>query len=331
MKLGEIANSLGLSIENGSSETEITGVAGIEQAGPGHITFVSNPKYAAMAKTTKASAVIVDEKFPSIATAMLRGKNPYLAFAKAIELFYQPPRYEPGIHSTAAIHSTAKIGKDAHIGPYVSIDRDVEIGANAVLLAHVVIYPGVKIGDNFFAHAHSVIREYCQIGNNVVLQNGVIIGGDGYGFAKDEHGGWQKIQQSGPTILEDDVEVQSNSCVDRASVGETRIARGVKIDNLAQIGHGSSIGENTLLCAQVGLAGSTEIGKNAILAGQVGVAGHCRVGDGVIITAQSGTHGDIPAGSMVSGAPAFDHKLWLRCMAVFPKLPELVKLLRASK
>lgn len=331
MKLGDIANTLGLSLQNGSPETEITGVAGIENAGSGQITFVSNPKYAGLAKTTKASAVIVDEKFPSIATATLRGNNPYLAFAKAIELFYQPPKYEAGIHPTATIHSSAKIGKGAHIGPYVYIDCDVEIGADAVLLSHVVIYPGVKIGDNFFAHAHSVVREYCQIGNNVILQNGVIIGGDGYGFAKDEHGRWQKILQSGPTILEDDVEVQSNSCVDRASVGETRIARGVKIDNLAQIGHGSAIGENTLLCAQVGLAGSTEIGKNAILAGQVGVAGHCHVGDGVIITAQSGTHGDIPAGSMVSGAPAFDHKLWLRCMAVFPKLPELAKLLRTSK
>jgi UDP-3-O-[3-hydroxymyristoyl] glucosamine N-acyltransferase len=331
MKLGAIAKSLGLTLENGSPETEITGVTGIEEAGLGQITFVSNPKYAAVAKTTKAAAIIVDEKFPTVSTALLRGSNPYLAFAKAIELFYQPPRYEPGVHPTAAIHPTAKIAPDVHVGPYVSIDRDVEIGPQAVLLAHVVIYAGVKIGSNFFAHAHSVVREYCRIGNNVILQNGVIIGGDGYGFAKDEHGRWQKILQSGPTVLEDDVEVQSNSCVDRASVGETRIARGVKIDNLAQIGHGSSIGENTLLCAQVGLAGSTEVGKNAILAGQVGVAGHCHVGDGVIITAQSGTHGDIPAGSMVSGAPAFDHKLWLRCMAVFPKLPEIAKLLRTQK
>jgi len=331
MKLGAIAKSLGLTLENGSPETEITGVAGIEEAGPGQITFVSNPKYAAVAKITKASAIIVEAKFPAVSTALLRGSNPYLSFAKAIELFYQPPRYEAGIHPTAAIHPTAKVTPDAHIGPYVSIDRDVEIGPKAVLLAHVVIYAGVKIGSNFFAHAHSVVREYCRIGNNVILQNGVIIGGDGYGFAKDEHGRWQKILQSGPTVLEDDVEVQSNSCVDRASVGETRIARGVKIDNLAQIGHGSSIGENTLLCAQVGLAGSTEVGKNAILAGQVGVAGHCHVGDGVIITAQSGTHGDIPAGSMVSGSPAFDHKLWLRCMAVFPKLPEIAKLLRTQK
>jgi UDP-3-O-[3-hydroxymyristoyl] glucosamine N-acyltransferase len=331
MKLQQIASQLNLTLENGSPDTEITGVAGIEEAGPGHVTFVSNPKYTALAKTTKASAVIVDEKFPPIQTAVLRSKNAYLAFAQAIALFYQPPKYEAGIHSTAAIHPSAKIGKGTHIGPYVSIDRDVEIGANAVLLSHVVIYPGVKIGDNFFAHAHAVVREYCEIGNNVVLQNGVIIGGDGYGFAKDEHGRWQKILQSGPTILEDDVEVQSNSCVDRASVGETRIARGVKIDNLAQVGHGSSVGENTLLCAQVGLAGSTEIGKNAILAGQVGVAGHCHVGDNVIITAQSGTHGDIPAGSMISGAPAFDHKLWLRCMAVFPKLPEMAKLLRNTK
>jgi UDP-3-O-[3-hydroxymyristoyl] glucosamine N-acyltransferase len=331
MTLGEISTALGLSLENGDPKAEITGVAGIEEAGPGQITFVSNPKYAVTAKTTRASAVIVAEDFPPIQTAMLRSKNPYLSFAHAIELFYQSPQYQPGAHSTAVVHPSAKIGSGAHIGAYVSIDRDVVIGANAVLLAHVVIYPGVKIGDNFFAHAHAVVREHCRIGNNVILQNGVVIGGDGYGFAKDDAGKWHKILQSGPTILEDDVEVQSNSCIDRASVGETRIGRGVKIDNLAQIGHGSKVGENTLLCAQVGLAGSTEIGKNAILAGQVGVAGHCSVGDGVIITAQSGTHGDIPAGSMVSGSPAFDHKLWMRCTALFARLPDIAKAVRAPK
>ena len=175
------------------------------------------------------------------------------------------------------------------------VEDDVVIGDNAVLLPHVVIYRGARIGNNFFAHAHAVVREFCTLGNNVVLQNGVIVGCDGFGFARDgDH--WEKITQSGPTVLEDNVEVQANSCIDRASIGETRIGRGAKVDNLVQVGHGSAVGENTLLCAQVGLAGSTVVGKNVILAGQVGVAGHCNIGDGVIVTAQSGTHGDIPAG-----------------------------------
>src|SRR5882724_4996420 len=330
MKLAELASALDARLENGSADTEINGVAGIEEAAAGQVTFVANPKYAAAAKTTKASAVIVDEVFPAIPAGMLRSKNAYLAFARAIELFYQPPQYAPGVHPTAVVHASAKIGANAHIGPYVAIDRDVRIGDNAILLAHAVIYPGVKIGNNFFAHAHSMVREHCRVGNNVILQNGVVVGSDGFGFAKDDAGHWYKIVQSGPAIVGDNVEVQANSCIDRASVGETYIGNGVKIDNLVQVGHGSRVGDDTLLCAQVGLAGSTEIGKNAILAGQVGVAGHCKVGDRVIITAQSGTHGDIPAGSMISGSPAFDHKQWLRCTAVFPKLPEMARDLRTK-
>src|SRR6266536_404543 len=328
MKLSAIANALGARLENGLPETEITGVAGIETAGPGQITFVSNPKYSALARTTKAAAVIVGEDFPAITTAMLRSKNPYLDFARALELFYQPPRYAPGVHPTAVVHPSAKIGKGAHVGPYVVIQEDVQIGDNAVLLAHVVIYRGVKIGDNFMAHSHAVVREYCRIGNNVILQNGVVIGGDGFGFAKNNDGHWHKIGQSGPTVIEDDVEIQANACIDRASVGETRISRGAKIDNLVQVGHGSKVGEDTLLCAQVGLAGSTDVGNRVILAGQVGVAGHCKIGDGAIATAQSGIPNDVPAGTIVSGYPAIDNKLWLRCVAVFNRLPEIAKLLR---
>jgi len=330
MKLGQIASALGARLENGSPDTEITGVVGIEEAGVGQLTFVANPKYAAAAKTTKASAVIVGDDFPAIATATLRNKNPYLAFARAIELFYQPPKYAAGVHPTAVIDPSAKIGKNAHIGAFVVISDRVEIGDNAVLLPHVVIYRGVMIGDNFLAHAHATVREDCRLGNNVVLQNGVVIGSDGFGFAKDDAGHWYKILQAGPAILGDNVEVQANSCIDRASVGETRIESGVKVDNLVQVGHGSRVDEDTLLCAQVGLAGSTEIGKNAILAGQVGVAGHCHVGDNVVITAQSGTHGDIPAGSMISGSPAFDHKQWLRATAAFARLPEIAKAVRGK-
>lgn len=331
MKLSEINQRLGTRLENGAPEIEISGVAGIESAGPGQLTFVANPKYAIAARTTKAAAVILAEDFPALSTAMLRSKNPYHDFARALELFYQPPQYEPGIHPTAVVHPSAKIGTGAHIGPYVVIEDDVEIGNHAVLLAHVVVYRGVKVGDNFFAHAHAVIREFCRIGNNVVLQNGVVIGGDGFGFAKDGNGQWRKIVQSGPTIIEDDVEIQANACIDRASVGETRIARGAKIDNLVQVGHGSRVGEDTLLCAQAGLAGSTDVGKNVILAGQVGVAGHCRIGDGAIATAQSGIPNDVAAGAIVSGYPAIDNKLWLRCVAVFNRLPEIARVLRKKE
>jgi UDP-3-O-[3-hydroxymyristoyl] glucosamine N-acyltransferase len=329
MKLSEIASRLGARLENGSPDTEISGVAGIEEAGEHQLTFIANRKYAAAARTTRASAVIVSEDFPAGATAVLRSKNPYLAFARALEVFYQPPQYAPGVHPTAVVHSSAKIGTGAHIGPYVVIDEDVVIGDRAVILAHVVIYRGARIGKNFFAHAHAVVREHCRLGDSVLLQNGAIVGADGFGFAKDDAGKWHKIVQSGPAVLENDVEVQANACIDRASIGETHVAAGAKIDNLVQVGHGSSVGENTLLCAQVGLAGSTEVGKDVILAGQVGVAGHCKIGDGAIATAQSGIPNDVPAKAVVSGYPAVDNKLWLRCVAVFNRLPEIARVLRS--
>jgi len=331
MKLAQIASIVGARLENGSPETEISGVAGIEEAGPGQLTFVANPKYAAAAKITQASGVIVSEGFPALRTAMLRSKNPYLAFAEAIALFHPVPKRAAGIHPTAVVHISAKIGEGAHIGPYVVINRNVEIGHNAVLLAHVVIYRDVRIGHNFFAHAHSVVREGCRIGNNVLLQNGVVIGSDGFGFARDDRGQWYKIPQPQPVIIGDDVEIQSNTCIDRASVGETRIGRGTKIDNLVQVGHGTHIGEDSLLAAQVGLAGSTEIGDKVILTGQVGVVGHCKVGDGAIVTPQSGVAGDIPAAAIVSGAPAVEHKLWLKYSALLSRLPEIARAVRARK
>jgi UDP-3-O-[3-hydroxymyristoyl] glucosamine N-acyltransferase len=330
MKLSAIASALDARLENGAPETDIIGLNGIEQAGPGELTFVSNPKYAAAARSTKASAVIVAKDFPSIPAATLHVEDPYLSFAHALELFHKPLRYEPGIHPTAVIDPTTKIGRNAHIGPYVVISQNVEIGENAVLLAHVVIYRGVKIGDGFFAHAHATVRENCLIGNCVLLQSGVVIGSDGFGFAKTREGQWHKIPQPAPVVIEDDVEIQANSCIDRASVGETRIGRGVKIDNLVQVGHGSQVGEDALLCSQVGLAGSTEIGKRAILTGQVGVVGHCKVGEAAIVTPQSGVAHDIPAGALVSGAPAVDHKLWLKYSALLPKLPEMARALRAQ-
>jgi UDP-3-O-[3-hydroxymyristoyl] glucosamine N-acyltransferase len=324
MKLGELAAQLG-AILHGDGEAEITGVAGIEEAGAGQVTFVSNPRYASAAKTTRASAVLVAPDFPEITATTLRLPNPYLAFAQAIALLHPAPTYPPGVHPTAVIDPSASIGTGAHIGAYVVIGAGVRIGDGAVLLPHVVIYPGVRAGRNFFAHAHAIVREGCLLGDNVILQNGVVVGGDGFGFAKRDDGSWQKIPQSGPVRIGNDVEIQANACIDRASVGATVIADGAKIDNLVQVGHGSSVGENTLLCAQVGLAGSTEVGRSVVLAGQVGVAGHCKIGDGAVATAQSGIPNDVPAGKVVSGYPAIDNRQWLRASAVFQRLPELFR------
>jgi UDP-3-O-[3-hydroxymyristoyl] glucosamine N-acyltransferase len=332
MKLKEIASRLGARLEPPAADVEITGVAAIEAAGIGELSFVADPRYAAAARTTRASAIIVDENFPPLENnrPSLRTKNPQYAYARALELFYQPPKYVAGIHPTAVVDPAAKIGANASIGAHVVIADGVEIGENCTLQPHVVIYRGLKIGRNFFAHSHVAIRENCEIGDNVLLHNGVVIGSDGFGFAKDDRQQWYKIPQTGKVVIEDGVEIQANCCIDRASLGETRLGRNTKIDNLTHIAHNCTVGENSMLCAQVGLAGSTEVGSNVILAGQVGVAGHCKIGDGAIVTAQSGTHGDITPGSMVSGSPAFDHKQWRRSVALFAKLPELARAIRSG-
>ena len=324
MKLGELATRLGAELR-GDANLEVTGVKGIEEAGPSDITFVANPRYTALARTTKAAAVLVDPDFQEITAATLRIKNPYLAFSRTLGLFYQPPAYAPGIHPTAIVDPTAKIGPDAHIGAYVVVGPGVRIGAGATLLPHVVIYPGVQAGDHLFAHAHAVIRESCILGDHVTLENGAIVGADGFGFAKNEQGQWEKIPQSGPVQLGNRVDVQANATIDRATVGATSIGDGTKVDNLVQVGHGSHIGENTLVCAQTGLAGSSVIGNNVILAGQTGIAGHCSVGDGVILTAQSAVSHDVPPGKTISGSPGFDNRTWLRAVAIFQRLPELLK------
>ena len=331
MKLKEIAEKLDCSLE-GDGELEITGANGLERAGPGELTFLANRAYKPLLKTTRAGAVLLakDLVSPARPTPLptLRCEDPYLAFAKALEFFYQPPRPAPGIHPTAVIASSAQVGPNASIGSYVVIEDDAVIGADAVLHSHVVIYRGATIGDEFTAHSHSVVREFCRIGNRVILQNGVVIGSDGYGFARQADGSHYKMAQSGIAVIEDDVEVQALSCVDRATVGETRIRRGAKIDNFVQVGHACDVGENTLLCAQTGLAGSTRLGRNVLLAGQCGMAGHMQVGDNVILTAKSAAHGDIPANARLSGIPAFDSKQWLRAVSAFKNLPELQKTVR---
>lgn len=324
MKLGELASRLGAELR-GDADLEITGVKGIEEAGPTQITFVANPRYAALARTTRAAAVLVEPEFQEIPASTLRLKNPYLAFSRALGFFYQPPPYPAGIHPTAVVDPSAEIGAGAHIGPYVVVGPNVRVGAHATLLAHVVLYSGVQVGDHFFAHAHAVVRENCILGDHVTLENGVIIGADGFGFAKTAEGHWEKIPQSGPVLLGSRVDVQANATIDRATVGATEIGEGSKIDNLVQVGHGSKIGRNTLVCAQTGLAGSSVIGDNVILAGQTGIAGHCSVGDGVILTAQSAVSHDIPAGKVISGSPGFDNRVWLRAVTIFQRLPELLK------
>ncbi len=333
MKLGELAARLGCTLE-GDAQIEIHGAEGLEAAKPGEVTFLSNPKYGRELSTTRASAVLVggkvvlkrDPKLPALAA--LRSGNPYLDFARAIEFFHAPQEYAPGIHPTAVVAKSAKIGQGSHIGPHCFVDEGVEIGRNAVLHSLVTLYRKVKIGDDFLAHSQTVVRENCRIGNRVILQNGVVIGGDGFGFAKCADGSWHKIVQQAPVVIEDDVEIQSNSCIDRATVGETRIRRGAKIDDLVLVGHACEIGEDTILCGQVGLAGSTRVGNRCILAGQVGSAGHLEIGDGAIITSQSGTHLDVPPGAVHSGYPAMENKLWLKAMAALKRLPEMQKTLR---
>jgi UDP-3-O-[3-hydroxymyristoyl] glucosamine N-acyltransferase len=331
MTLSELAKILGAELR-GDGTIEIRGIRGIEEAGPDEVTFVSNKKYVGLAKTTNAAAVLVELGFPEIAAATLRIADPYLAYAKTIELFYREPAYPPGVHPTAVIAPTARVGPRAHVGAYVVIGEHTIVGSDAVLHAHVVLYPHATVGDRFLAHSHAVVREHCRLGDDVILQNGAVVGADGFGFARQAGAApgraWYKIRQSGPAVLEDGVEVQANACVDGASIGETRVKAGAKIDNLVQVGHGSTVGEDTLLCAQVGLAGSTTVGRNVILAGQVGVAGHCTIGDGAIATAQSGIPSDIAPGKMVSGYPAMDNRQWLRSVALFNRLPEIWKELR---
>ncbi len=330
MKLREIAQVLGCEVA-GNGELDITGVAGMEQARPGELTFLANPKYTPKVKDTKASAILIDGKSGDLPIARLISSDPYVDFARALELFYQPPRPEPGIHKLASVADSAEIAAGASIGPFAVVGERVKLGRNAVLHPHVVIYEGAQIGDDFLAHSHAVVREFCRVGSRVILQNGAVIGGDGFGFAKRRDGTHYKIVQSGVTVIEDDVEVQSLTSVDRATVGETRVKRGAKIDSLVQIGHASVVGEDNIICAQAGLAGSSTLERNVLLAGQVGISGHLTIHEDVIVYAQSGVGGDVAPGSRISGSPAFAANVWLRAITAFPKLPELLKTLRELK
>ncbi|HKT13265.1 MAG TPA: UDP-3-O-(3-hydroxymyristoyl)glucosamine N-acyltransferase [Terriglobia bacterium] len=322
MRLGDIAKNLGCALE-GPEDLEITAVAGIEEAGPSELTFLSNPKYRRKLQASRAAAIILSVQDPDPGRPALRSVNPYLDFAKALELFYPSERPELGIHPTAIIAAEAKLGRNPSIGPYVVIERGVNIGDDCVIKGHVMIYHGARIGHRFFAHSHAVVRENVEIGDDVILQNGAIIGSDGFGFARQADGSYYKIIQAGTVVIEGGVEVQANACIDRATVGVTRLRQGAKVDNLVQVGHACDIGENSLLCGQSGLAGSCKIGKNVVLAGQVGVAGHLTIGDNVIATAKTGIPSDVEPNKIVSGYPAMDNSRWLKCSAAYARLPEI--------
>jgi UDP-3-O-[3-hydroxymyristoyl] glucosamine N-acyltransferase len=324
--LGQLAALLGGQIA-GDPQIEIKAVATLESAGPGEIAFLANPKYAPKIKTTRASAIIAAAPVGGPA-ATLVSTNPYYDFARTLELYYRPPKPPAGIHPTAVIAANAVIGPGARIGAYVVVGENTIVGANAVLYPHAVIYPGCTIGDNVTAHSHVSVREFCRIGNRVTLHNGVVIGGDGFGFAKDNNGRQYKIVQSGITVLEDDVEVQTLTSVDRATLGETRVKRGAKIDSLCQIGHACVVGEDNIICGQTGLAGSTVLEENVIMAGQTGSSGHLTVHKNAIVWAQAGIGHDVPEGTIVSGSPAFDSRDWLRATAAFTRLPELLRTVR---
>ena len=295
----------------------------MDEATASELTFLANPKYLRKLKTTRAAAIIASPEEDLEGRPALRSANPYLTFAKALKFFHPPYRPAAGIHPTAVIAPDVKLGCAPSIGPYVVIEEGVEIGDDCVLKSHVVVYRGARIGHRFFAHAHAVVREFVRIGDDVILQNGAVIGSDGFGFARQADGSYYKIVQSGTVVIEDGVEIQAYACIDRAAVGETRVRRGAKIDNLVQVGHGCEIGENTLLCGQVGLAGTTKVGRNVILTGQVGIAGHVTIGDNVVVSAQSGIHSDVAPNRIMSGSPAIDSTLWMKCVAAYSRLPQM--------
>lgn len=331
MKLPRLAELTGARLEGTTQDIEITGAAGLDEAGEGHVTFLANPKYTPRVNTTRASAIYLSEDAATERQiAILRVKDPYLAYTRALRIFYPEPEFQPFIHPSAVIDPTAQLapGRVA-VGAHAVIGRNVRIGARVTIYPNVTIYDDVTIGSGSVIHSGVALRERTLIGERVIIHNNSVIGCDGFGYAKDEQKRWLKIPQAGRVVIDDDVEIGAGTTIDRASVGESRIGRGSKVDNLVQIGHSCTVGEDSLLCAQVGLAGSSHIGSRVILAGQAGVAGHLTIGDDVVLTAKSATSHDIPAGKVISGIPAFDNRDWLRSTAAFRRLGDIQRTVRA--
>ena len=330
MKLSELAEKTSAIVEQAAEDLEIEGAAGLDIACNNQVTFLANPKYTPQIKTTGAAAVFVNEnvEIEREDIAILRTKDAYLAYTKALRIFNPEPEISAFVHPSAVIDETALVAGSAHIAANVIVGANCGIGAKTKIFPNVSIYDNVKIGANCVIHSGVSIRENCEIGDNCIIHNNTTIGSDGFGYAKTEEKSWLKIPQTGRVVIEDEVEIGANSAIDCASVGETRIKRGAKIDNLVQIGHSCTIEEDALICSQTGLAGSSIIGKRVILAGQVGIAGHLRVGDDVVITAKSATSHDVADGKILSGIPAFDNRDWLRSIAAFRRLGEIAQTLR---
>ena len=324
MKLQDIADRLGCTLD-GDGTIEITRVARIEEAGPGDLTFFANPKYASELRATRASAVILGERAEPAPCAMLRTREPYVVFGRAVALFAGNEAPPPGVHPRAYVGAGAMVAPDASIGALAVIEEGAKVGARTVVHPNVTIGRHAQLGEDCVIHSGASIRERVRIGNRVVIQNGAVVGSDGFGFARRADGTHEKIPQVGDVVVEDDVEIGANSAIDRPAVGETRIGAGTKIDNLVQIAHGVAIGRRVLLAGQVGIAGSTIIGDDVTLAGQVGVAGHITIGQGVVATAQTGIPNSVEAGGFISGYPAIPNRDWLKASAVFRRLPELRK------
>ena len=330
MKLSELAEATSSTIESGAADMEITAAAGLDIAQSGEITFLANPKYTPQIRETRASAIFLNAgvQLDRNDIAVLRSIDSYLAYTRALRLFNPPVEVVASVHPTAVIDTSAKVAATWEIGANVVIGRNCRIGDGVRLFPNVTVYDGVTIGRNTTIHSGVSVRENCEIGENCIVHNNSTIGCDGFGYAKDEEKRWVKIPQVGRVVLEDDVEIGANTAIDCASVGETRIKRGAKIDNLVQIGHSCTVDEDALICSQTGLAGSSVIGKRVILAGQVGIAGHLKVGDDAVLTAKSATSHDVDPGKIISGIPGFDNKDWLRATAAYRKLGEIVQRLR---
>ena len=322
MTLRELADRLACRLE-GDGDVEIVRVAPLDHAGPGDVTFLANPRYAAAAAVTRASALIARPDAPAGPCPMLRTDEPYLAFARAVAVFAPSLRQQPGVHAMAAVAGSARLGRDVSVGPFVAIGDGVSIGDRTTIFANVTIGPGTTVGDDCVIHSNVAIRERVTIGHRVILQNGVVLGGDGYGFVRRRDGTHEKIPQVAAVVIEDDVELGANTTVDRPAVGETRIRAGAKIDNLVQIAHGVTVGRNVLMAAQVGIAGSTQVGDDVMFGGQVGVGGHLTIGKGAVAVGQSGVTNSLEPGATVAGYPAIDSREWRKASVIFRRLPEL--------
>ena len=322
LKLRDLAERLDCRLE-GDGGVRIRGLAGIETAAAGDLTFFANPRYTRALRSTRAAAVILADDAPAAPCPMLRTAVPYLAFARAVELFADETPPAPGVDPASRVADDAKLGDGVSVGPFVSIGAGAVVGPRTVVHPHVTIGPGVAVGADCVIHAQAALRERVVLGDRVVVQNGAVVGSDGFGFARRPDGTHQKIPQRGGLVVEDDVEIGALVAIDRPALGETRIAAGAKIDNLVQVGHGVRIGRNALLAAQVGIAGSTVIGDDVVLAGQVGVNGHVTVGKGARATGQTGITNSVPPGAFVSGLPAIDNRAWRKAAASFAQLPAL--------